>query len=141
VENLLEHRPDLSRARIERTCALKSRAVPEALTGVKDDLTVGNLPDPDDRHVLAAAIASGAQVLLTFNEQDFPDPLVPLPLVVCHPDRFLVRCVQVRLAEVVAAARGILHTLKDPLLSTAGFAEGLRRAGLPGLAEALHPLL
>jgi predicted nucleic acid-binding protein len=30
------------------------------------------LPDPDDRHVLATGIASGADAIVTFNAQDFP---------------------------------------------------------------------
>lgn len=141
VENLLDHRPDLSRARLERTCALMHRAVPEGQVEVGDESAVGALPDPDDRHVLAAALASGAEVLLTFNEEDFPVSLVPAPLIVCHPDRFLVRCLQVQAGEVIAAAQGILRTLNDPQLSPTDFVDGLRRAGLPELAKTLHRLL
>ena len=63
VGNLLEHRLDLSRARIERTCALMRRAIPEGQVEAGDDPSVGALPDPDDRHVLAAALACGAEVI------------------------------------------------------------------------------
>lgn len=51
-------------------------------SGDSDALVVGheslypalNLPDPDDVHVLAAAIRSNAEVIVTFNLKDFPHP-------------------------------------------------------------------
>ena len=55
-----------------RCCA---RAWPDAEVAVDAELVARlSLPDPDDRHVLAAAIAGGAEVLLTLNRADFPDP-------------------------------------------------------------------
>ncbi len=51
-----------------------NEAVPSALvTGHEKLVESLTLPDPDDRHVLAAAIRAGAQVLVTFNLDDFPD--------------------------------------------------------------------
>jgi len=50
-----------------------------------------NLPDPDDRHVVAAAIHSGASLIITFNLKDFPDEaLKPYNLTAQHPDDFIV---------------------------------------------------
>jgi hypothetical protein len=50
-----------------------------------------DLPDPDDRHVLAAAITGGAQSLVTFNLKDFPDDkLLPTRVEAVHPDDFLL---------------------------------------------------
>lgn len=50
-----------------------------------------NLPDTEDRHVLAAAIHACAQVILTYNHRDFPRwVLAPYGLTAQHPDDFLV---------------------------------------------------
>jgi hypothetical protein len=53
--------------------------------GVLDCLVTGfepleagltSLPDPNDRHVLAAAIHCGAQEIVTFNLRDFPESVL-----------------------------------------------------------------
>jgi hypothetical protein len=49
------------------------------------------LPDPDDRHVVAAAAQGGAQAIITANMKDFPAAaLRPLGLEAVHPDDFLL---------------------------------------------------
>jgi hypothetical protein len=49
-----------------------------------------NLPDPDDRHVLAAAIRGGCEVIVTFNLKDFPaEELASYDIIAQHPDEFL----------------------------------------------------
>jgi hypothetical protein len=48
--------------------------------------------DPKDRHVLAAAVACGAQVIVTNNLKDFPQSiLAPFEIEVQYPDDFLVQ--------------------------------------------------
>lgn len=66
-------------------------AVPDALvTGYEQLIPVLNLPDINDRHILAAAIRCGASVIVTFNEGDFPaELLAPFGLHTKHPDAFL----------------------------------------------------
>jgi predicted nucleic acid-binding protein len=71
--NLLKNRPDLGLEQLNRTSMLMDLAVPDALvTGHETLIESLALPDPDDRHVLAAAVRCGASVIVTFNEKDFP---------------------------------------------------------------------
>ncbi len=73
IGSLLKNRSDLKRERLESTRDLMNAAVPDCLVKDYEDLIPGLiLPDPDDRHVLAAAIRSRADVIVTTNLKDFP---------------------------------------------------------------------
>jgi hypothetical protein len=68
-----ERRADLSGEQLARTRELMCKAIPDCLVTGYEDLIEGlELPDPDDRHVLAAAIRAGAQTIVTVNLRDFP---------------------------------------------------------------------
>ena len=104
---------------------------PEPLTGSLD------LPDPDDRHVLAAAIAGGAGTLLTRNRADFPDwRLAPHGVARREPDGFLLELwhggldLRPVVAEVTARAERAGGDIP-------GARALLKRAGLPRLGKAL----
>ncbi|MES9881867.1 MAG: PIN domain-containing protein [Sedimenticola sp.] len=76
IRNLLESRPDLEE-KLSRTRELMNQAVPDSLVAGFESLIENlELPDADDRHVLAAAIRSGAQAIITFNLKDFPDDVL-----------------------------------------------------------------
>ena len=77
---VLETRPDLTREKLERTRNLMNAHVRDCLVTGYEGLIPGlPLPDPDDRHVLAAAIRGRADVIVTFNLKDFPaTTLAPL---------------------------------------------------------------
>lgn len=91
-----------------RFCAAMERAFPEALVepppGLADQLGC----DPGDRHVLAAAIAAKAEVIVTLNVRHFPaEVLVPLGIEAVTPDQFL--CNLLDLAP--GAIHGCLQTI------------------------------
>src|SRR4051794_5934239 len=74
VRNVLADRPDLTPAQLNRTRALMDANVRGALVeGHEPLIETLALPDPDDRHVLAAAVHAGADGIVTFNLADFPD--------------------------------------------------------------------
>src|SRR5438094_5200959 len=73
MENLIRERPDLSRDRLDRTRNLMNQSVPDCLVSGYEELIASlALPDPNDRHVLAAAIHAGAESIVTYNLSDFP---------------------------------------------------------------------
>ena len=71
--NLKKNRPDLDPAKLDRTGVSWRRHLRDAnVTGYESIIDGLVLPDPDDRHVLAAAMRAGAQVIVTDNLKHFP---------------------------------------------------------------------
>lgn len=137
--NLLLNRPDLTRAQVDRTSDLMDRAIPDGLVDGYEDLTAGlTLPDPDDRHVLAAAIRCGASVIVTFNQRDFPaDILAFYGTESQHPDEFVENLFDLDAAAVVAAAQRQRAQLKNPPIDVDRYLEILFRQGLVQTIKAL----
>ncbi|AOZ08540.1 PIN domain-containing protein [Cupriavidus malaysiensis] len=130
--NLLANREDLTREQLDRTSDLMDRAIPDALVLDYEALAVELwLPDPDDRHVLAAAIRCGASVIVTFNRKDFPDDaLAPFGIEARHPDEFIDNLFDLDAAAVVAAARQQRAQLKHPPMDVDRYLDVLQRQGL-----------
>lgn len=65
------------------------------------------LPDPDDRHVVAAARAGRADVIVTDNPADFPPAALPASIVRQSLDDFLLDIFDLHPGQVVTAVRAI----------------------------------
>lgn len=92
VRSVLKANPTLSPDRLARTRKLMNEAVRDCLVTGYEDLTESlSLPDPNDRHILAAAIRAAAEVIVTFNLKDFPAGLLATyNIEAMHPDDFLL---------------------------------------------------
>jgi predicted nucleic acid-binding protein len=90
VRNLSADRPDIA-DRLPAVAALMNSTIPDSLvTGFESLIPSLSLPDPQNRHVLAVAIAGHADAIVTFNLDDFPqERLDPFNSEVQHPDRFV----------------------------------------------------
>jgi predicted nucleic acid-binding protein len=107
--NLQANRPELDPARLTRTRELMMRAVRDCLVRDYEALeTVVELPDPDDRHVLAAAIKSRAQLIVTNNLRDFPeDALTTWNVEAVSADDFVMAQIGLDRQRVFAAVQQI----------------------------------
>lgn len=94
-----------------------NRAVPDCLVKDYEPLVKGlDLPDEDDRHVLAAAIKCGASVIVTYNLRDFPTEFLKCyEIEALHPDVFLSDIWDLDQAAVLEAARRQRASLKNPI--------------------------
>jgi hypothetical protein len=137
--NLLAARPELA-SRIVLTHAMMHRALPDALvTFYQSRIADLSLPDPDDRHVLAAAITAAADVIVTFNLKDFPAAaLAPYGVEAQHPDTFLQSFIVAMPLQILAAVRDCLSRLTRPPITAAGYLKIMRRIGMPETAAFLE---
>lgn len=142
IRNVLENRPDLSAAQLERTRQLMNAAVRDCLVvgyeGRIDSLT---LPDPDDRHVLAAALEAQAQVIVTYNLRDFPaGALQPHGIEAQHPDEFILRVIALDPLVVRDTVETHQQALKNPPKTPAEYLATLSNQGLPRTVTALSQI-
>jgi hypothetical protein len=129
--------PSISLPQLQRTRRLMDRHVRGCrVVGYQRWEQRLTLSDPNDRHVLAAALACVADQIVTFNLKDFPAlVLAPFGMVAMAPDNFAMQFASSGL--LVAAAADHRASLVRPSLSVAEYLDGLRRNGLPATAATL----
>ncbi len=136
--NLSADRPDIPAESLRRTRRLMAIAIPDAvITDYDDRIDQLHLPDPDDRHVLAAAIAAGAS-LITANLADFPRSAVPPAVSVLSPDDFVLSLIRADLDAVATVVDQQAAALRNPPMTTAELLKGLDMVGLRKSVEALR---
>ena len=141
--NVLANRPDLQPEALTRTRTLMGQAVPDCLVTAYESLIDGlELPDPDDRHVLAAAIRAAAQAIVTTNLGDFPsEKLVPYSIEAVHPDDFVLGLIDLAPGVVTTVVNEQAAALKNPPRTVADLLDTLRDQGLVRTVARLRELL
>lgn len=137
---ILSTRSDLSREKIVRMRGLMNAHVRDSVvTGFERFEQSVELPDPDDRHVVAAAIRCQAQLIVTFNLKDFPDSaLQPLGLVAQHPDDFLEHLLDLHPQVVLEAVREQRLDLKNPPNTVEEHLDAFAKQFLPKTVDILR---
>jgi hypothetical protein len=141
--NILEHRPELRPEMLVRTRELMIKAVPDCLVTGYEPLIDGlQLPDPDDRHVLAAAIRTAAQSIVTANLRDFPAAaLKSYGIEALHPDDFVLDLLDLAPGAVTTVLVEQAAGLKNPPLTVPDLLDTLRDQGLVRSVAKLREML
>lgn len=129
-------------AQIGRTVAIMKDAFEECWVYHHRSLIAGieGLPDEGDRHVVAAALAAGAQQIVTSNLKDFPAEVLELyELEAIDPDTFLVGQFELNRSLAVNAIHSVRRRLGKPPFKKGEFLTDLTRKGMPKFAAALRP--
>ncbi len=140
---LLRNRPELDRARLMRTRALMVAHCDQAMvTGHEPLIEKLTLPDPDDRHVLAAAIHGGASTIITVNVRDFPaSTLIAHNIEARLPDDFIRDLIEGDPYAAAAAFRDDRLSLKRPPKAADEYTADLVKLGLAKTVAALRPFM
>jgi predicted nucleic acid-binding protein len=141
IAALEEQRPDLKgKLEFRRDCMRE--AVPDwevSKTAWEPLVSSYELPDPNDRHVLAAAVAGHADCIVTANLRDFPVGIVgAYGIEVVDPDRFIINQWDLDPVTAMTAFKHMRARRKRPQATAEDFAQALERGGLPATAQRIR---
>lgn len=130
--NLLANRPDLREAQLLSITHAMNTAFPDSDVENYESLIPNiNLPDADDRHVVAVAIRSKANVIVTYNLKDFPPSVTDqYDVEIQHPDVFLSNVFDLNPDKAKDAFKKLVKRLKNPPKSYSEVFETLRKSDL-----------
>lgn len=139
VDHLLENRSDIPESKIKRTLMLMNKIKPAALiANYERYIQQVQIPDKDDRHVVAAAIACGAQKIITWNLSDFPNNILKTFGVVAEsPDKFIQDLIIDNPPSIISTLKEMRERFKTPPMSVDEFFERLLKNRLPMTARQL----
>ena len=140
IRSLLRNDPGLRRERLERTRRKMDEHVDDCLIeGYEHLIDTLDLPDPNDRHVLAAAVHAGARIIVTFNLGDFPESaLAPYGIKAMPPDDFVAFLIEYDPRIVLEAMTLHRTNLRNPPKTADEFVESLQRHQMPKTAAFLR---
>lgn len=141
--SLLKNRKKLKAKNLNLTISAMNKAFPDANITGYEKLEEGlDLPDQDDRHVLAAAIKANAEIIVTFNLKHFPkNKLKEFDITPQSPDDFIVNTIQLNPERGLQAFEKQVRRLKNPPKSKAEVLQSLLNNNIPKTVELLENLL
>ena len=125
--NLVEEELATEQGAQDRVSIMR-QAFPEAMVVGYHEIVDSMTNDPKDRHVLATAVTAGAQVIVTHNLRDFPEPALRLYNVEAQsPDDFLINLYDFSPHVVVSTLQAQANALQRPPMTMADLLDGLTK--------------
>lgn len=140
ISHLSNDRPDVDTDTIKQAMHKAFRdAMVDNYQGLIEGLT---LPDQDDRHVLAAAIVSRADVIVTYNLRDFDEKeLRKFDIEAVHPDEFIVNLIDLDEGKAKLAFTKLVDRRKNPPVDALELIKRMRKADLTKAARRFREIL
>lgn len=137
IRNLAANAQAIPMQRLQITRQLMNDALPTAMvTGYEEHVPAVALPDPDDRHIVAAAIAAKASLILTWNLRHFPEvELKKFGLQRMTPDEFLSGLFEKAPDLVIGSLANARRNLSKSQVSASDFIRILESQKLVQLAK------
>ncbi|MEQ6437215.1 PIN domain-containing protein [Comamonas sp. w2-DMI] len=131
TRHLIEEFPNNAHA-IRQTALQMQAAIPDCLIrGYEPIIESLNLPDKDDRHVLAAAVVGHADVIVTSNVKDFPSEILESYDIELHtPDEFVVNQLGLYPLRALDALKRMRQRWQRPEMSAEDMIELMEKRGL-----------
>ena len=140
LERVLE--PRIGEKQVSKRIATMEGCFPDACVTNYESLTSMMTCDPNDRHILAAAVASPAYTLVTFNLKDFPESSYrPYQIEIKDPDCFLCDLLDLHHSEVATIAWDLMNSYKKPPVDINEHLGILRRSALPQFSQEIGKAL
>lgn len=132
--NLVEE-SHATQEKADKLVAQMQKAFPEATISGYEPLVAAMQNDPKDRHVVAAAVKAGAQVIVTNNLKDFEE--LPEGVEAQSPDEFLCSLFDLRPDSLVTLVKAQAEALKNPPRSFEDLLRGLAKL-VPEFAKSVR---
>jgi hypothetical protein len=140
IRNLSVNRKDIPPEFLARTAAMMADAIEDCIVENADHLIESlTLPDPGDRHVLAAAIVGHADAIITFNLKDFPEASTGVfGVEALHPDDFLVAQYDLDQIKFLSVVKALRERLRKPPRTADELISTYELQGLPQIGKLLR---
>jgi predicted nucleic acid-binding protein len=138
IEEITEGKAD-PKKQIEAMNRAFPEATVEGFEHLEKAIIEGDLRDRNDAHVLAAAIRSGASVIVTDNLQDFPDRLLkPYGLDAKSADDFIANCIDLDKTQAMASLNKMRLRFQRPEYTWDALCQKIEAQGLSQSASMMQ---